>query len=318
MSRTPMLLHALLFAVLLTLALHGDVAAQPCPNVPADAFAFINSGSDECPANPEVSWPDATTQFDCSFFTNGDTAIDCSGSGETCVNLCRNATNIWNTDLPGRFKFVEANGQVNFCDTEDGKVSVGGTTELCDGSNYGPRVLAVTLSIFFSQGPQAGQLIDANITVNQDFSFTQAGFQATLAHEFGHVLGLSHPDQCSKDFNVLMRSASLFSSQSSCFVLDPTSADLNGAKRLYPVVNPTPVPTLTPTPVTTPNACGDADGSGSVSVTDGVIVLNAAAGLPSTCVPQRCDVDGSGSITITDGVHVLRAAAGLETPNACP
>jgi len=55
-----------------------------------------------------------------------------------------------------------------------------------------------------------------------------------------------------------------------------------------------------------------------VSVTDGVIVLNAAASLPSSCTPERCDVDGSGAITVTDGVHVLRAAAGLETPTACP
>jgi len=301
-----------LLAAFLTLALRGAAAAQLCPNVPDDAFAFINSGNDECPANPEVSWPDATVSYDCSFFTDADTQIDCSGPASTCVNLCRNSANIWNTDLPGRFTFVEDNDSVDFCDTEDGNVSIGGTTELCDGSNYGSRVLAVTLSIFFSQGPQAGQLIDANITVNQDFSFTQAGFQATLAHELGHVLGLSHPDQCGHDVNVLMRSASLFSSQSPCFVLDPTTADINGAKRLYPVVNPTP------TPAVTPGRCGDADLSGTVSVTDGVIVLNAAAGLPSSCTPSRCDVDGSGTVTITDGVHVLRAAAGLETPTACP
>jgi hypothetical protein len=303
MTPSSRLSRTLLAALLLVLAAGGAARAQPCPNVPDDAFAFINAGNDECPADPEVSWPDATVSFDCSFFTDEDTAIDCSGSGSTCVTLCRNATNVWNTDLPGRFQFVEADGQVDFCDTEDGKVSVGGTTELCDGSNYGDRVLAVTLSIFFSSGPQTGQLIDANITVNQDFRFTQAGFQATLAHEFGHVLGLSHPDQCGHDVNVLMRSASRFSSQSPCFVIDPTTADLNGAKRLYPLVRP---------------VCGDADASGTVSVTDGVIVLSAAAGLPNSCTPQRCDVDGSGAVTVTDGVHVLRAAAGLDTPNACP
>lgn len=300
-----------LLAVFLSLALRGAAAAQ-CPNVPGDTFAFINSGNDECPANPEVSWPKATVAYDCSFFADGDTQIDCSGPAATCVNLCRNAANVWNTDLPGRFTFVEANDSVDFCDTEDGKVSIGGTTELCDGSNYGSRVLAVTLSIFFSQGPQSGQLIDANITVNQDFSFTQAGFQATLAHELGHVLGLSHPDQCGDDFNVLMRSASLFSSQSQCFVLDPTTADINGARLLYPVVNPTP------TPLVTPGLCGDADSSGNVSVTDGVHVLNKAAGLPSICALERCDVDGNGTVSITDGVNVLRAAAGLVTLTDCP
>lgn len=61
--------------------------------------------------------------------------------------------------------------------------------------------------------------------------------------------------------------------------------------------------------------CGDADGSGSVTVTDGVTVLRAAANLPSTCSMVVCDVDGSGTITVTDGVNVLRGAAGL--PMTC-
>jgi hypothetical protein len=66
------------------------------------------------------------------------------------------------------------------------------------------------------------------------------------------------------------------------------------------------------------DACGDADGSGSVTVTDGVQVLRAAAGLDSPCTAARCDVNGNGSITVTDGVQVLRDAAGLPTTPACP
>ena len=61
--------------------------------------------------------------------------------------------------------------------------------------------------------------------------------------------------------------------------------------------------------------CGDADGNGTVTVTDGVNVLRAAADLPSSCTLQVCDVDDSGGITVTDGVNVLRVAAGL--PNVC-
>lgn len=64
--------------------------------------------------------------------------------------------------------------------------------------------------------------------------------------------------------------------------------------------------------------CGDADGSGGVSVTDGVQVLRAVAGLSNTCTLARCDVDGSGGITVTDGVNVLRKVAGLSAPDACP
>jgi len=57
--------------------------------------------------------------------------------------------------------------------------------------------------------------------------------------------------------------------------------------------------------------CGDADGSGSVTVTDGVSVLRAAANLPSRCSMVVCDVDRSGTITVTDGVNGLRGAAGF-------
>jgi len=61
--------------------------------------------------------------------------------------------------------------------------------------------------------------------------------------------------------------------------------------------------------------CGDANGDGRVTVTDGVQVLRAAAGLSSDCTPARCDVDGNGTISVTDGVNVLREAAAL--PSVC-
>jgi hypothetical protein len=64
--------------------------------------------------------------------------------------------------------------------------------------------------------------------------------------------------------------------------------------------------------------CGDADGSGAITVTDGVQTLRAAAGLGSNCTPARCDLDGGGTITVTDGVNVLRAAAGLTVNLGCP
>jgi hypothetical protein len=64
--------------------------------------------------------------------------------------------------------------------------------------------------------------------------------------------------------------------------------------------------------------CGDADGSGAVTVTDGVQTLRAAAGLGSTCTAARCDVDDSGAVSVTDGVNVLRAAAGITVTLTCP
>ncbi len=64
--------------------------------------------------------------------------------------------------------------------------------------------------------------------------------------------------------------------------------------------------------------CGDADGSGDVTVTDGVRALEAAAGLADRCAVAICDLDGSGDVSVSDGVNVLRLAAGLPTFSACP
>jgi len=66
------------------------------------------------------------------------------------------------------------------------------------------------------------------------------------------------------------------------------------------------------------SGCGDADANGSVSVSDGVHALLAAALLPSNCTLGTCDADGAGTVTVTDGVNVLRAAAGLSATLACP
>ena len=63
--------------------------------------------------------------------------------------------------------------------------------------------------------------------------------------------------------------------------------------------------------------CGDVDGSKTVTVTDGVQVLRAAAGLSSDCTEEICDADVNGEIGVTDGVIVLRKAAGLTITEDC-
>ena len=267
-----------------------------------------------CPPGPGVRWASADVVFDCGFFTDADKMIDCGGDPASCVQLCRTAASVWNADLPGRFTFVEATPAtpVTFCDTEDGRTSIGGKSTLCDGTAFGPRILAITLSIFFTSGPQAGQLVDANVMVNQAFRFTPDYFRATLTHELGHVLGLAHPDACGKDFNVLMRSSEEFPPGDACFVVEPTTADVNGAKEIYDLSGADAQPSPTP------SVCADADMNGSVTVSDGVQTLRAAAGLSSVCVPSRCDVDGNGTVSVTDGVDVLRVAAGLPFSRELP
>jgi hypothetical protein len=71
-------------------------------------------------------------------------------------------------------------------------------------------------------------------------------------------------------------------------------------------------------PAATPAACGDADASGTTTVTDGVLVLRTAGDLAGGCqVASRCDIDGNGEITVSDGVLALRLAAGLSATVNC-
>lgn len=64
-------------------------------------------------------------------------------------------------------------------------------------------------------------------------------------------------------------------------------------------------------------ACGDANRTGTVTVTDGVLVLRAAAQLPAICPQERCDMNLDDRVTVTDGVLALRVAAGITTQVAC-
>ncbi|MBO4879352.1 MAG: dockerin type I repeat-containing protein [Clostridia bacterium] len=59
--------------------------------------------------------------------------------------------------------------------------------------------------------------------------------------------------------------------------------------------------------------CGDADGSGSVTVTDAVTVLRFAMSLaePTPLQLFRSDTDGDGSVTVSDAITILRIAMGL-------
>ncbi len=292
-------------------------AAAQCPALPGDAFAFLSLASTRCPATPLVHWATPEVVFDCRFFADGTHQTSC---GETtqdaCVQHCREAAARWNDDLGGRFRYVEADAAhpVAFCDATDGRTSIGGSPQFCGGQSFGSNVVAVTLRVTITSGPQRGEQQDADVVLNPKFNdlFTPAFFRVVIEHELGHVLGLDHPDQCGRDANVLMRSAFTFADGDPCFVSAPTADDLAGATMIYPVVNPEPTPT--PAPV-----CGDVDGNGTVTLSDLASVLAAAVDLASGCdlVPSRCDVDGGDGIDVIDAANVERRAFGLPAANAC-
>ncbi len=294
-------------AALLAFVLTVAPAGAQCPDPSGDAFAFLatDPGQGRCPASPQVRWADPRVSFECDFLADPAHTIDCGDPSQAgCVAACGEGAAIWNAALGGRFTFVgaDASTPVGFCDPSDHRTSVGGSTSFCDGTAFPSNVVAVTLRFTNADGTQ----IDADITVNQAFQFTHNQLASTVAHEFGHVLGLDHPNQCDRPGNVLMRSAPLFVPESQCFVGGPVLADVSGARMIYPAVGPTPQP-----------LCGDADGSGAVIEADGVQALRAAADLPNDCMAGNCDVDGNGVVTVTDGVQILRAAAGLPHTGNC-
>jgi hypothetical protein len=64
-------------------------------------------------------------------------------------------------------------------------------------------------------------------------------------------------------------------------------------------------------------SCGDANRTGTVTVTDGVLILRSAAQLETLCPRERCDMNVDGNISVTDGVLALRVAAEIQTSVAC-
>ena len=300
------------------LACAGNVAAQ-CEPPPGDAFAFLSLAGQRCPATPVVHWAVPEVTYGCEFFADGTHDVPCGEStAEACVMHCREAAETWNTDLPGRFRFVEADAThpVAFCDSTDGRTSIGGSTTFCGGQEFGMNVIAVTLRVTISDGPQRGQQRDADVVLNSRLNtlFTPNLFRAVIEHELGHVLGLDHPDQCGHDANVLMRSAFHFPDGDPCFVGAPTVDDVNGGMMIYAVAGPAPTPSPTPSLL-----CGDVDGDGAVTMVDAASVLAATVDLPSACdaTPQRCDVNATDDIDVVDAANVLRRAFGLPGATAC-
>lgn len=292
------------------LALGAGAAGAQCDPPPGDAFAFLSLGDQRCPATPLVHWAIPEVTYDCGFFADGTHEVDCgAASAADCAARCREAAATWNTDLAGRFRFVEPDAAtpVTFCDSADGRTSIGAASEFCGGSSFGSNIIAVTLRVTITSGAHAGEQQDADIVVNTAFgdTFTPGLFRSVLEHELGHVLGLDHPDQCGRDANVLMRSALRFAEGDPCFVGAPTADDLNGALRIYPAVA---------APV-----CGDADANGTVTTTDVASVLEAAIGLAGVCDANagRCDTDAAGGIDVIDAANVQRLVSGLPFADGC-
>src|SRR6185369_12740554 len=157
---------ALLLATVAVLAVRAPSAWAQCEPPPGNAFAFLSLGDQRCPPTPLVHWAVPEVTCDCGFFADGTHEIDCgAGSAAECAARCREAAATWNGDLTGRFRFVEADAAhpVAFCDSGDGRTSLGAASKFCGGSSFGSNIIAVTLRVTFTSGPHAGEQQDADV-----------------------------------------------------------------------------------------------------------------------------------------------------------
>ncbi len=75
-------------------------------------------------------------------------------------------------------------------------------------------------------------------------------------------------------------------------------------------------PGTTTTTMPPASACGDADGSGSLTATDALAALRTAVG-SGVCALCICDVDASAAVTATDALSILQRAVGQSVVLTC-
>ena len=150
----------------------------------------------------------------------------------------QDALNIWNQNLVHMKFAVDRNGLLP-PNGDDGDTSVTFSNTIY-GQAFGSRVLAVTLVTprTYTDG-KPPRLIEADVIFNSSVTFDSYpgpldpdgtyDFHRVALHEFGHVVGLDHPDQATPKQNVQAIMNSIISST----VYTLQQDDINGAQALY-------------------------------------------------------------------------------------
>jgi hypothetical protein len=151
--------------------------------------------------------------------------------GSASLNAsAEDALNTWNQHLVHMQFAVDRNSILPPSGT-DGNTSVTMSNTIY-GDTFGKTTLAVTLVT-----PRSATLIEADVIFNNAFTFDSyqgplqpdvEDFHRIALHEFGHVLGLDHPDEAMPKQTV---SAIMNSRVSGIYLLQPD--DINGAKSIY-------------------------------------------------------------------------------------
>jgi hypothetical protein len=158
---------------------------------------------------------------------------------------------VWNSHINSS-KFVAVNNSTVTRGSRNGLNNVYFSNTV-NGQAWGANVLAVTLTTSSgNRHTETDVLFNSNLAWNSYRGATRStgfgtifDFHRVAMHEFGHVLGLDHPDTHGQAVSALMNSR--------ITSLDGlTSDDISGAQSIYGAATPTEPPPATPTTPTTP------------------------------------------------------------------
>ena len=189
---------------------------------PARAHSFLS--------NPPATWPDGDVVVVLKLGAPGRTLIDGNTAWES---VAVQALSTWNSHL-GTIQFSPVTQKPGMGSDRD-RVNQVFFSSSVYGTSFGGLVLAVT-TIWHDESTKTESDVVFNTAVSWDSyrgpSRRVGGkllcdFFRVALHEFGHVLGLDHPNQAGQTVSAIMNSV--------VSDLDGlTSDDINGAQELYP------------------------------------------------------------------------------------